>query len=163
MHADKAAQGTRPSMGNHYAGFLPPAECRWDVRPTYYSPDVPVIHHCLPCPHHALEDVWSTAPKCVRARVCACLLVCSPIALFKKKNVGLNCNCESFFMYMYTESMYVHLYVCCFIILQSLSVPHLLFVSKLVFYTILIKVINALLKVVYILMIAVHIITSTYF
>lgn len=67
------ARGTWPSMWNHYAGFLPPAECRWDVGPTYYSPDVPVIHHCLPCPHRALEDVWSTAPKCVC--VCVCVYV----------------------------------------------------------------------------------------
>lgn len=83
MHTDKAAQGTWPSMGNHYAGFLPPAECRWDVRPTYYSPDVPVIHHCLPCPHRALEDVWSTVPSVsTPVHVAACLYVRLSISFF---------------------------------------------------------------------------------
>lgn len=76
------AQGTWPSMWNHYAGFLPPAECRWDTGPTYYSPDVPVIHHCLPCPQRTLEDVWSTAPECVLVCVCVCVLVCSSVYLF---------------------------------------------------------------------------------
>ena len=70
------AQGTWPSMWNHYTGFLPPAECRWDAGPTYYSPDVPVIHHCLPCPHRALEDVWSMAPDCVYVCAPACMFVC---------------------------------------------------------------------------------------
>lgn len=68
----QGSPGTWPSLWNHYAWFLPPAERRWDVRPTYYSPDVPVIHHCLPCPHRALEDVWSTASF----NVCVCLRVC---------------------------------------------------------------------------------------
>lgn len=77
------ARGTWPSIWNHYAGFLPPAECRWDAGPTYYSPDVPVIHHCLHCPHLAMEEVWSMAPECVC--VCVCLgacIVCTYICLF---------------------------------------------------------------------------------
>lgn len=64
------AQTTWPSMWNHYAGFFPPAECSCTEGPTYYSPDVSVIHHCLPYPHHTSEGVWSMAPYCLCAGLC---------------------------------------------------------------------------------------------
>lgn len=45
--------------------------------PTYYSPDVHVIHHCLLCPHRTLEDVWNMAPKCVY--VCVNVNMCTGV------------------------------------------------------------------------------------
>lgn len=116
-----------PSMGNHYAGFLPPAACRWDVRPTYYSPDVAVIHHCLPAPT-VLWGMSGAQPLCLCTRTCTrmCttlvhLRVCLSVSLFFFF-ARATCNCESFF-YVYAYCTLVCVCVCGFINPQACARP----------------------------------------
>lgn len=95
-------------MWSHYAGFLPPAECRWDVGPTYYSPDVPIIHHCLPLPPSYSGGCLEHGPQSVTACMCAHAWLYVHLPIFPPFFLlGVNSSCPFLCTFIHIQYIYV--------------------------------------------------------